>query len=59
MLEDKYEWSREEAQGLADFLSPMLDLRPSARASAAERLAHPWLDPGRGAGANNRWTICI
>ena len=56
MLEDKYEWSREEAQSFTDFLTPMLDQRPNLRASAADRLAHPWLDQVR---TSNRWTICI
>ena len=33
----------EEAQALADFLMPMLEIYPEKRASAFEMLQHPWL----------------
>lgn len=32
-----------------EFLNAMLQLRPEARASAVELLAHPWLEEVRGA----------
>jgi serine/threonine protein kinase len=32
-----------QAQELRDFLLPMLDFDPARRATAAEMLAHPWL----------------
>ncbi|KAM7404638.1 hypothetical protein PAMP_011969 [Pampus punctatissimus] len=43
VLIDKYEWPREEAECFADFLTPMLELIPEKRATAAECLRHPWL----------------
>ena len=39
----KYDWSRKDAEELADFLTPMLDYVPEKRATAAECLKHPWL----------------
>uniref|UniRef100_A0A8B9LTH5 non-specific serine/threonine protein kinase n=1 Tax=Astyanax mexicanus TaxID=7994 RepID=A0A8B9LTH5_ASTMX len=43
VLQDKYEWSREDAETFTDFLLPMLELIPEKRATAAECLRHPWL----------------
>lgn len=43
VLEEKYEFSREDAKFCASFLLPMLDYHQKTRATAAECLAHPWL----------------
>jgi hypothetical protein len=43
VLHDKYEFSRETAQKIASFLSPMLDLDPERRAGAGELARHRWL----------------
>uniref|UniRef100_A0A3P8YBL2 non-specific serine/threonine protein kinase n=1 Tax=Esox lucius TaxID=8010 RepID=A0A3P8YBL2_ESOLU len=45
VLQDKYEWPREEAECFADFLLPMLDLVPEKRATATDCLRHPWISP--------------
>ncbi|KAL6748122.1 kinase-like domain-containing protein, partial [Haematococcus lacustris] len=45
---EKYSMPLDEAQGLADFLTPMLDFIPEKRATAAEMLNHPWLACDRG-----------
>ncbi|XP_029579992.1 SRSF protein kinase 1 isoform X2 [Salmo trutta] len=45
VLQDKYEWSKEEADCFADFLLPMLELVPEKRATAADCLRHPWIAP--------------
>jgi len=44
VLHDKYELSRETAQTIASFLSPMLRLNPEKRAGAGELVHHRWLD---------------
>jgi serine/threonine-protein kinase SRPK3 len=44
VLHDKYEFSRETAQTIASFLSPMLRLNPEKRAGAGELVHHRWLD---------------
>jgi serine/threonine-protein kinase SRPK3 len=44
VLHDKYEFSRETAQTIASFLSPMLRLNPERRAGAGELVHHRWLD---------------
>ena len=44
VLVDKYRLPRDEAEALTEFLLPMLDMVPEKRATAAEMLAHPWLD---------------
>ncbi|XP_055849958.1 SRSF protein kinase 3 [Episyrphus balteatus] len=43
VLNEKYEWSREDAESFADFLRPMLEFDPKKRATAADCLKHPWL----------------
>ncbi|EJD48527.1 kinase-like protein [Auricularia subglabra TFB-10046 SS5] len=43
VLREKYMFSRERANEIAAFLSPMLDLHPDRRATAEEMLRHPWL----------------
>lgn len=45
VLREKYEWSPKDAEEFADFLKPMLDYDPNRRATAAECLKHPWLNP--------------
>uniref|UniRef100_A0A4W6EQD8 non-specific serine/threonine protein kinase n=1 Tax=Lates calcarifer TaxID=8187 RepID=A0A4W6EQD8_LATCA len=43
ILQDKYEWPREEAVQFSSFLSTMLELLPEKRATAAQCLKHPWI----------------
>ena len=43
VLVEKYHWPREEAEGLASFLTPMLAYSPQIRATAEKCLGHPWL----------------
>jgi len=45
VLTEKYEWGEAEAEELASFLLPMLKPDCSRRATAAQCLAHPWLNP--------------
>ena len=44
VLHDKYEFTREIAQTIASFLSPMVRLHPEKRAGAGELVHHRWLD---------------
>ncbi|KAI0296826.1 kinase-like domain-containing protein [Russula brevipes] len=44
VLHDKYEFTRETAQTIASFLTPMLRLNPEKRAGAGELVHHRWLD---------------
>jgi serine/threonine-protein kinase SRPK3 len=44
VLHDKYEFTRETAQTIASFLSPMVRLNPEKRAGAGELVHHRWLD---------------
>jgi serine/threonine protein kinase len=43
VLIEKYRFKEAEAQGLTDFLMPMLDWDPQHRATARQMLSHPWL----------------
>nr|XP_043879732.1 SRSF protein kinase 2-like isoform X2 [Solea senegalensis] len=43
ILQDKYEWPREEAARFSSFLLTMLELLPEKRATAAQCLKHPWI----------------
>mmetsp|Transcript_17849 Transcript_17849/g.23358 ORF Transcript_17849/g.23358 Transcript_17849/m.23358 type:complete len:686 (-) Transcript_17849:567-2624(-) len=43
VLVDKYRFGSVDAKGLAEFLNPMLQLKPSKRATAAESMNHSWL----------------
>jgi serine/threonine protein kinase len=43
VLHQKYRVPKEEADALADFLSPMLTVDPMKRATAQQMLSHPWL----------------
>ncbi|CAG8455747.1 11086_t:CDS:2 [Diversispora eburnea] len=42
VLQEKYLLSRNEADFMADFLLPMLDLNPDKRSTARQSLQHPW-----------------
>lgn len=44
VLMEKYEWSEADAVAFADFLEPMMAYQPDKRATAAQCLAHPWLN---------------
>lgn len=44
VLMEKYRIKEEEAQGLSDFLMPMLAWYPAKRATAQEMLSNPWLN---------------
>jgi serine/threonine-protein kinase SRPK3 len=43
---EKYEFTEINANGMADFLVPILDFVPEKRPTAAQLLQHPWLDVG-------------
>lgn len=45
VLTEKYEWGQTEADEFASFLLPMLKPDCSRRATAAQCLAHSWLNP--------------
>lgn len=47
VLEEKYKFTREDADMTCSFLLPMLRLDPSKRATAEECLAHTFFDPER------------
>ena len=43
VLTNKYNFKKDEAKALSDFLMPMLEYYPYKRATARELLRHPWL----------------
>ncbi|XP_038707030.1 SRSF protein kinase 3-like isoform X2 [Tripterygium wilfordii] len=43
VLIEKYSFSEQDANDMADFLVPILDFLPEKRPSAAECLNHPWI----------------
>lgn len=45
VLSEKYEWSAEDADEFSQFILPMLKADPAKRATAAQCLEHPWLNP--------------
>ncbi|XP_007456707.1 PREDICTED: SRSF protein kinase 3 isoform X2 [Lipotes vexillifer] len=45
VLVEKYEWPPEQAAQFSAFLLPMMECVPEKRASAADCLQHPWLNP--------------
>ncbi|KAH7653159.1 Non-specific serine/threonine protein kinase protein [Dioscorea alata] len=44
VLVEKYDFSEQDANYLADFLTPILDFVPDKRPSAAQLLQHPWIN---------------
>ncbi|XP_070051208.1 uncharacterized protein [Nicotiana tomentosiformis] len=46
VLVEKYEFSKQDAKDLADFLIPILDFVPETRPTAAQCLLHPWMNTG-------------
>ena len=47
LLITKYNFEKEEAENLNDFLSQMLEYYPEKRATAQEMLSHPWLNDNK------------
>uniref|UniRef100_A0A8C5FDD7 non-specific serine/threonine protein kinase n=1 Tax=Gadus morhua TaxID=8049 RepID=A0A8C5FDD7_GADMO len=43
ILQDKFEWRREQAAQFSSFLLTMLEPQPGKRATATQCLRHPWL----------------
>ncbi len=48
MLKEKYHFKEEEARKVADFLHPMLELRPENRANAGGMAGAEWLQDAVG-----------
>lgn len=46
VLQEKYDFSEQDASDMADFLVPMLDFVPEKRPTAAQCLSHPWISTG-------------
>ncbi|THU68457.1 hypothetical protein C4D60_Mb08t04090 [Musa balbisiana] len=46
VLMEKYEFSEQDANDMADFLVPILDFIPDKRPTACQLLQHPWIDAG-------------
>ncbi|XP_023512993.1 SRSF protein kinase 2 [Cucurbita pepo subsp. pepo] len=44
VLTEKYDFSEQDANDMADFLTPLLDFAPEKRLTAAQCLSHPWLN---------------
>ena len=44
VLVEKYDFSEQDANDMADFLTPILDFVPDKRPSAAQLLQHPWIN---------------
>lgn len=44
VLVEKYDFSEQDANYLADFLTPILDFVPDKRPSAVQLLQHPWIN---------------
>ncbi|KAI9344044.1 kinase-like protein [Obelidium mucronatum] len=43
VLQEKYHYSKEEAESIAGFILPMIEIIPEKRATAAEMLENPWI----------------
>lgn len=43
---EKYDFSEQDANDMADFLVPILDFVPEKRPTAAQCLTHPWISGG-------------
>ncbi|KAK4255182.1 hypothetical protein QN277_008210 [Acacia crassicarpa] len=46
VLMEKYGFSEQDANDMADFLVPLLDFAPEKRPTAAQCLDHPWISAG-------------
>uniref|UniRef100_A0A0D6QYT8 non-specific serine/threonine protein kinase n=1 Tax=Araucaria cunninghamii TaxID=56994 RepID=A0A0D6QYT8_ARACU len=46
VLQEKYEFSEQEAFDFTEFLFPLLDFVPEKRPTAGQALLHPWLNAG-------------
>lgn len=46
VLLEKYDFSEQDANDMADFLVPILDFVPEKRPTAAQLLSHPWITVG-------------
>ncbi|XP_020231026.1 serine/threonine-protein kinase SRPK [Cajanus cajan] len=46
VMMEKYEFSEQDANSMADFLLPLLDFVPEKRPTAAQCLQHPWFHAG-------------
>ncbi|XP_044505710.1 protein kinase dsk1-like isoform X2 [Mangifera indica] len=46
VLAEKYDFSEQDANDMADFLVSLLDFVPEKRPTAAQCLSHPWLNAG-------------
>ncbi|ERN01300.1 SRSF protein kinase 1 [Amborella trichopoda] len=46
VLVEKYDFSEQDANEMADFLVPILDFVPEKRPTAAQCLTHPWITSG-------------
>ncbi|KAL5763885.1 hypothetical protein ACOSP7_016247 [Xanthoceras sorbifolium] len=46
VLLEKYDFSEQDANDMADFLVPLLDFVPEKRPTAAQCLSHPWISAG-------------
>ncbi|XP_022743388.1 serine/threonine-protein kinase SRPK [Durio zibethinus] len=46
VLVEKYEFSEQDANDMAEFLVPILDFVPEKRPSAAQCVLHPWINAG-------------
>ncbi|KAI8616639.1 kinase-like domain-containing protein [Chytriomyces sp. MP71] len=43
VLQEKYHYSKEDANAIAEFILPMIEIVPEKRATAADMLANPWI----------------
>ncbi|XP_010520395.1 PREDICTED: serine/threonine-protein kinase SRPK-like isoform X2 [Tarenaya hassleriana] len=46
VLKEKYNFSEQDANAMADFIVPILDFLPEKRPTATQCLTHPWINPG-------------
>lgn len=46
VLMEKYDFSEQDANSMADFLLPLLDFAAEKRPTAAQCLQHPWFNAG-------------
>ncbi|KAI8620860.1 kinase-like domain-containing protein [Chytriomyces sp. MP71] len=43
VLQEKYHYSKEDANAIAEFILPMVEIVPEKRATASEMLSNPWI----------------